>query len=152
MSNKKKHKPAVDEKGPNFELPAGFKPLVLDKPQGEVSDLAKGNGAVRADTAKELEEYNEAVENGDISYSKPAPEPVRLTAGCGNCAFFVRLAEPHQANGNCRRHAPTALIIDMKQNLQQQNVPIINGYFTPVHETVWCGEWEPKPPPRGELN
>ena len=60
-----------------------------------------------------------------------------MDAFCGNCRF-VGKEETDYYNGSfrcCLRYPPTVVVIDEKEAFR----------FPEVHDTEWCGEWQPKP-------
>ena len=57
---------------------------------------------------------------------------------CGNCRFGGKEAKNSLIAGDirlCRRYPPTVVVIDEEEE----------SYFPEIHETDWCGEWQPKP-------
>lgn len=67
---------------------------------------------------------------------------------CGNCNAFIQMGGP---NGQwaCAARPPTPLFMGMGQTKtlvggRPQQFPIVNGFFPPVSEDIWCREWELK--------
>lgn len=73
---------------------------------------------------------------------------------CKTCACFFR-RHAGAREGECRRKSPTPVLIGMahplppgkilgmKNGAMSQPQPVINGYFPPVAETIWCMEYLP---------
>lgn len=74
---------------------------------------------------------------------------------CKTCACFFR-RHAGAREGECRRKSPTPVligmahppqlgggIIGMKNGAMSQPQPVINGYFPPTSESIWCMEWLP---------
>jgi hypothetical protein len=72
---------------------------------------------------------------------------------CKTCACFFR-SHSGAREGQCRRKSPVPVllgvahapqlpgIIGMKNGANQPQ-PVINGFFPPVAEHIWCMEWLP---------
>ena len=56
---------------------------------------------------------------------------------CGNCRFAGEEKKDYDDGSFrfCRRYPPTVVVIDEKEVFR----------FPEVHDTEWCGEWQPKP-------
>lgn len=75
-----------------------------------------------------------------------------MMASCGNCRFFVPQAKTKSRTtqqeieiGGCRAHAPTPIVVGMQQHpITQQMQPLIDGYFPPTNEELWCGDYLPR--------
>jgi hypothetical protein len=53
---------------------------------------------------------------------------------CAGCRFFIRVPERlPEPKGECRRHTPTALLIEHNWE---------TGVWPVVADTAWCGEFE----------
>jgi hypothetical protein len=73
------------------------------------------------------------------------------TKSCKTCAFFTP-SRPGARDGACRAHAPLPILVGMAQQPSMSGLiggangpamatPVVQGYFPPVHESVWCGDW-----------
>lgn len=63
---------------------------------------------------------------------------------CKTCSAYVANATGRE--GQCRASSPTVLFLGMMEiptlaaAIKRQQ-PIIQGYFAPVREDLWCREW-----------
>ncbi len=70
---------------------------------------------------------------------------------CRTCAAYVA-SRPNARDGMCRARSPVPVMVGMAQqpaiaglmNAHQQAIPVVQGYFPPVHEDIWCMEWQPQ--------
>lgn len=70
---------------------------------------------------------------------------------CKTCACFFR-TRPNARDGQCRARSPVPIVIGVaatpalpglvggKNGMPQ---PIVNGFFPPVNENIWCMDWQP---------
>jgi hypothetical protein len=72
---------------------------------------------------------------------------------CKSCACFFR-NHAGARTGQCRARSPVPIMIGVSQMPSLPSIigakngagnpqPVINGFFPPVDETVWCMDWQP---------
>lgn len=69
---------------------------------------------------------------------------------CKTCSAYLP-SRPNARDGQCRARSPLPVLVGMAQQpsvgaiLGGMNgghaVPVVQGYFPPVHEDIWCRDW-----------
>ena len=71
---------------------------------------------------------------------------------CKTCGAFNAL---NRSIGECRSRSPMPILLGHVQppSGMGQSQPIVQGFFPPVRDDIWCGEWRPRlqsvPAPNG---
>jgi hypothetical protein len=69
---------------------------------------------------------------------------------CANCEWYFK-ENPKVRTGYCRARSPLPIMIGVQQAAQLpglrmnghgQAQPVINGYFPPTSDHIWCGDWQ----------
>lgn len=64
--------------------------------------------------------------------------------GCHNCFYFDPVGQPPAREGECRRHAPSILMLPAQGDERAHTITAWPVIFT----EDWCGEWQPAKRPK----